>query len=65
MFDFPLIDPHLHLWDLNQIDYPWLSQVPAINRSFGLRDYDAAREGIDVEAVVCVECDCAPGRVCG
>jgi L-fuconolactonase len=62
MIDFPLVDPHLHLWDLDQIEYPWLSQVPAINRSFGLADYDEAREGVEVEALVFVESDCAPGR---
>ncbi|MFP4157617.1 MAG: amidohydrolase family protein [Opitutales bacterium] len=62
MIDTPIIDPHLHLWDLDRIEYPWLSQVPIINRSFGLADYDEAREGVEVEAMVFVECDCARGH---
>ena len=62
MLDTPIIDPHLHIWDLENLSYPWLEQCPSINRSYGLSDFDQAREGVEVEAMVFVECDCATGR---
>ena len=55
---FPIIDAHIHLWDLTKLDYPWLANVPCINRSFVLSDYDAARASEPVEAMVFVQCEC-------
>lgn len=57
---FPIIDAHIHLWDLNKLDYPWLANVPCINRNFVLSDYDAARGDQPVEAMVFVQCECLP-----
>ena len=62
MTDIPIIDTHIHLWDLDQLDYPWLEQVPVINRTFLLEDYDKAREGQPVEAMVFVQCECRPAQ---
>lgn len=56
----PLIDAHIHLWDLSQLDYPWLDSVPSINRSYLLQDYDEATDGAVVEAMVFVQCECRP-----
>jgi predicted TIM-barrel fold metal-dependent hydrolase len=28
MYDFPIVDPHHHLWDLERFSYPWLSARP-------------------------------------
>lgn len=58
--EFPLIDPHIHLWDTQHLDYPWLTNVPVINRNFLLSDYDLATEGTAVEAMVFVQCECDP-----
>jgi L-fuconolactonase len=57
---FPIIDAHIHLWDLGKLDYPWLENVPCINRNFVLSDYDAARADQPVEAMVFVQCECVP-----
>ncbi len=59
---FPLIDAHIHLWDLAELDYPWLEKVPCINRTFVLSDYDAARGNHPVEAMVFVQCECLPEK---
>jgi L-fuconolactonase len=59
---FPIIDAHIHLWDLTKLDYPWLENVPCINRNFVLSDYDAARAGQPVEAMVFVQCECPPDQ---
>jgi L-fuconolactonase len=60
MINTPLIDAHIHLWDLNHLDYPWVEQHPVLNRTFLLKDYDNARSGADVEAMVFVQCECIP-----
>ncbi|MBL9214233.1 MAG: amidohydrolase family protein [Opitutaceae bacterium] len=55
-----LIDAHVHVWDLKRLRYPWLQQVPRINRSYLLEDYDRALGGRSVAAMVFVQCECDP-----
>ena len=57
-----IIDAHLHLWDIDRLNYPWLANVPPINRTFLLSDYDEARGDADVEAMVFVQCECRPDQ---
>ena len=59
---FPVIDAHIHLWDLNKLVYPWLANVPCINQSFVLSDYDTARGSQPVEAMIFVQGECLPGQ---
>ena len=58
----PLIDAHIHLWDLERLKYPWLTGVPCINRSYLLNDYDLARGDRTVEAMIFVQCECEPAQ---
>ena len=58
MDDFPIVDPHHHLWDLERYSYPWLSvrplpasvagDVAPIAKSYLLDDYlaDAANQNL-------------------
>ena len=46
MDDFPIIDPHHHLWDLEQHRYPWL-QDEVKPAAFG--DYTALRKSYLLE----------------
>lgn len=57
-----IIDAHIHLWDIDRLDYPWLANVPAINRTYLLSDYDKAHGGTAVDAVVFVQCECRPDQ---
>ena len=34
-----IIDTHQHLWDLDRLHLPWVDEVPQLNRSFDLSDY--------------------------
>lgn len=57
MYDFPMIDTHLHIWDIDQIDYPWLLGVPSLNRTFTINDYRAATKNFKIEKMVFVQCE--------
>lgn len=61
MPDFPIVDSHVHLYDVEKLAYPWLANVPRINRSYGLADFDAARGPVEVEALVFAEVWVGPG----
>ncbi|SFC66371.1 L-fuconolactonase [Parapedobacter composti] len=60
--DYPIrfTDSHVHFWDLALMHYPWLADVPAINRSFGLAEYRRATAGIPIEKLIFVQCECLP-----
>lgn len=55
-----LIDAHVHLWDVDRMDYPWLDEVPAIRKSFLIDDYKQATSVFSVEKIVFVQCECRP-----
>lgn len=55
---FPIIDSHLHLWDPRLLSYPWL--FDPLNRPFLPADFQAASAGVDIDALVFLECDAAP-----
>jgi L-fuconolactonase len=60
-----LIDTHLHLWDPARISYAWQKGNTLLNRTYQIEDYQRDSQGIDVEAMVFVEChvDDGPGSV--
>ncbi|MBB3929673.1 L-fuconolactonase [Kaistia hirudinis] len=61
MPEFPIIDSHVHLYDVQRLSYGWLANVPKIDRSFDLADFDAARGPVDVEKLVFAEVAVDPG----
>ena len=53
----PIVDTHLHLWDLNVMDYPWLrGRGLPLERNYTLRDYQKATKKHPVSKMVFVEC---------
>ncbi len=62
VIDFPLIDTHLHLWDIKQLSYPWLEDMPLLKRSFSLADYHKACGNMDVERMIFMQCECDPSQ---
>ena len=60
MAKFPIVDTHVHLWHPGQLRYPWLSEVPALNRPYLLKDYIAASGELEIESIVFVQCDTHP-----
>ena len=57
MPDFPIVDTHLHLWDPHHLRYPWLDEVPILNRKYLLPDYNKACDPVRVESMVFVQCE--------
>jgi predicted TIM-barrel fold metal-dependent hydrolase len=67
----PIVDPHMHLWDLDRHYYAWLQDEPLPHnpagdtsaiayRSYGLDDYLAETRGWNVVQAVHVECGLPP-----
>lgn len=62
MIDNPVIDSHIHLWDMNYLQYPWLADLPKLQKSFLTGDYENACGGIPVEKMVFIQCECDPSQ---
>ena len=60
MEKFPIVDTHIHLWHPKQLRYPWLAEVPTLNRPYLLKDYIAAYGELEIESIVFVQCDTHP-----
>lgn len=52
-----VIDAHVHVWDTQRFDYPWLAGLPALNAPMLPGDVD--RAGGQVSGMVFVQADCA------
>jgi L-fuconolactonase len=50
-----IVDAHVHIWDPAHVTYPWLAEVPRLNRRFTLDDVEAELIGIGVGQVVLVQ----------
>lgn len=55
----PVTDTHLHLWNTEQLQYPWLAEVPAIRKNFEIQDYGSAADD-RVKQMIFVQCECVP-----
>jgi len=58
MIHFPIIDAHIHIWDINNLSYKWLEQFPELNQTFLLTDYDAAIGNVQVEKFIYIQSEC-------
>jgi L-fuconolactonase len=56
----PILDAHVHFWDPAALHYPWLDELPPLQRSFLPADYSAAVGELPVERCVIVEGNCLP-----
>ncbi|MCB0083174.1 MAG: amidohydrolase family protein [Caldilineaceae bacterium] len=57
MINFPIVDTHLHLWDPGYLRYPWLDEIPLLNRPHLLDDYNRATGPLQVEKMVFLQCE--------
>lgn len=57
MIDFGIVDTHLHVWDPGRLRYPWLAEVPFLNRPYLLDEYRKACGPVMVEKMVFVQAE--------
>ncbi len=57
-----LVDTHLHLWDLQRFELPWIDQTSPLNRSYLLEDFQAAAAGLNIQQCVYMEVDVRPDQ---
>lgn len=57
MLDFSIVDTHLHVWDNRKLVYPWLKDVPMLNKPYLLSDYNQACESVQVEKMVFIQAE--------
>jgi len=54
--DFPIIDTHLHIWDMQRLKYSAFEGHPIFGKTYHIEDYQKECEGLDIEAMVFLEC---------
>lgn len=62
MINFPIIDAHIHIWDINNLDYKWLEQFPELNRTMLLSDYNKAIGNVNIEKFIYMQSECHPSQ---
>jgi len=58
----PKIDTHQHLLYPERLDYPWVDEVPPLQRAYPLEDYKVAAEGLGIAGTVFMEVDVSPAQ---
>ena len=48
-----VVDSHIHFWDTDRFDYPWLQGFSELNRPFVPADLDVG--GVQIEALIFVQ----------
>lgn len=55
-----VVDSHVHFWDPRYLRYPWLSELPPLNRVCLPEHIPTQGPGWTIDALVFVQADCAP-----
>ena len=58
MPSLPLVDTHLHIWNLDRLRYPWLASAPLLNKNHLIEDYRRACGPVQVAKMVFLQCEC-------
>lgn len=57
-----VVDAHVHFWEPESLEYPWLAELPALARAFRPADHARACAGAPVRQLVFVEANCRPDQ---
>ena len=60
----PIIDTHQHLWDLKELNPPWVGGADAIlQKKYYLEEYATEADGLNITSSMYMEIDMAPEKV--
>jgi len=62
MPDFPIIDSHVHLYNVTRLRYSWMAGAPSLGKTHEMPEFDTARGKTAVDGLVFVEVDIDPGQ---
>ncbi len=62
MPDHPIVDTHVHFWDRSEVAVDWLADQPALDRRFDPEVLSEHAGEVEIESLVFVEADAAPGQ---
>jgi len=57
------IDTHLHLLYPDQLNYPWVADVPPLQGKFSLEDYHEAAKDCEIEGAIFMEVDVEESQI--
>lgn len=55
-----ILDSHVHFWEPNTLNYPWLADIELLNKSYLPADLPKSDDGWQMEKLVFVQADCVP-----
>ncbi|WP_406250324.1 hypothetical protein ACI7YT_08980 [Microbacterium sp. M] len=55
--EHPLVDTHLHMWDVDRSPYDWLRKIPALDHTHRVSDGLPELERLGVTAAVLIQSD--------
>lgn len=58
-----LFDTHLHLIDFDRLSYPWLADVPALNKPSTFEAYSQKAKRLGISGCLHMEVDVPPGEI--
>jgi predicted TIM-barrel fold metal-dependent hydrolase len=58
--ELPILDTHVHVWDLKQFKLPWLTADAPFAKNYLIADYVEATKGCNLAKCVYMEVDVAP-----
>lgn len=58
MPNFPIVDTHLHIWNLQRLRYPWLASNALLNRDHLIEEYRQVCGPVQVAKMVFLQCEC-------
>jgi L-fuconolactonase len=56
----PILDTHVHLWDLSKFTLPWVEKGSGLDHTYLLQDYQKAAAGLNVAKGIYMEVAVAP-----
>lgn len=56
----PIVDSHIHFWDPERLNYPWLEDLPSLNRAFLPAHLAETAAAVNLQKIVFVQADCLP-----